>query len=528
MSRSTLWRRAGAVLAVGAVAAHQYDTHFRYECFNRSMRTAVAAVQTVWDYKVVLDRHPDMISDIHARVARRWYNICCKNAGLYIKLGQSISMQNHVLPPEYAELFANLQDKAPTVSYEEVCAVMREDFGKEPEEIFAEFDKEAIASASIAQIHKAKLKDGTAVAVKVQKPNIRYQMPWDLLCYRVLVWCFEKAFDLPMYFTVNHVCESVSKEADFLCEATFTERARRDLVGTVPRVYVPHIHRDLTRRRIMTMEWIDGVKLSRHGDIAAMGFSLKAVMTTVFKAFAHQIFLAGFVHGDPHPGNLLIRPNPTNPRDFELVVIDHGLYVPERPEFREQYCRLWTAMVLTDFDELKSVCVDWGITDPELFASMQLFRPFKANKKAVHVAKVTRTDLLALQLRAKERVKALLADTSKLPLELIILARTMNILRGLNKQAGSIINRINLFALTAVEGLHAEEASRARKFRRASFQLRLWFIEAVYYATNLVSRVREWLGYSSSRFENVLETTMTQSLEQRLGFKVGVRDTDLG
>eukprot|EP00043_Microstomoeca_roanoka_P014111 m.139014 g.139014 ORF g.139014 m.139014 type:complete len:524 (+) comp15931_c0_seq2:222-1793(+) len=521
-------RKAGIALTAAAIAAHQYDTHFCYERFNRNIRTVVAAVQTVWDYKVELDRHPDQITEIHARVAQRWYNICCKNAGLYIKLGQSVSMQNHVLPPEYANLFANLQDKAPTVSYEEVCKVIKGDFGVAPEEIFSEFDQEAIASASIAQIHRAKLKDGTPVAVKVQKPNIRYQMPWDLFCYRVMVWFYEKAFDLPMYFTVENVCESVSKEADFKSEAAFTERARADLVGTVPHVYVPQVYHELTGTRVMTMEWIDGVKLSRHDDIKKLGFSLKKVITTVFDAFAHQIFIAGFVHGDPHPGNLLVRPDPKNPRDYQLVVIDHGLYVPERESFRQQYCQLWTAMVLTDIDGLTNVCREWGIMDGELFASMQLFRPFQANKKAVHVASVSREELLALQLRAKERVKELLSDTSKLPLELIILGRTMNILRGVNKQAGSIVNRINIFALRAVDGLHVKEKRRVQTLRRWSFQVRLWLIEAAYYTTNFISRLREWFGYSSTRFENLLENTMAQSMEKRLGFRVGVTEREIG
>ena len=154
-------------------------------------------------------------------------------------------------------------------------------------------------------------------------------MPFDLFCYRVFTWAFEKTFDLPLYWTTDEVCATISREADFKAEAQFTKQARVgslishqapvvtapcrsivnglfrlqvDLMGNVDKVYVPLVYDTFTRTRVMVQEWIPGVKLSRYADIASMGFALKPVMTTVMSAFGHQLFVSGRVHGDPHPG----------------------------------------------------------------------------------------------------------------------------------------------------------------------------------------------------------------------------------
>eukprot|EP00055_Hartaetosiga_balthica_P002298 m.3488 g.3488 ORF g.3488 m.3488 type:complete len:521 (-) comp2077_c0_seq1:80-1642(-) len=509
------------VLIGAGVAFEVFDTQFRYERLNRNFKTLVGAIQTVYDYKFYLDRHPDELSEVHDRVANRWFNICRENGGLYIKMGQAISMQNHVLPPEYADLFAGLQDDAPTVGFEVVEKIFQREFRSHPSEMFRFFDPKPVASASIAQVHYAELKDGTPVAVKVQKPNIEHQMPWDLFFYKGLVYFFEKAFDLPMYFTVENVCESVTREADFLSEAVFAKRAREDM-KSVPNAYVPFIYDDLTSTRIMTMEWIDGVKLSSHEAINDMGFDLKKVMTSVFNAFSYQIFVSGYVHGDPHPGNVFVRPNPSNPSEHQVVILDHGLYVPESETFRHSYCKLWVAMVLTDMKALREVCDSWGVMDPELFASFQLFRPFKSNNRPIHVGQASKKDMLEMQVAAKERVRSLLADTSKLPLELIILGRTMNILRGNNKHAGSIINRVNLFARRAVQGLYLHQSVGLQVIESIKFSSRLMLIEIAFKVSNFVSWMRELVGLQDSRFETLIENQMANALESRLGFKVGV------
>ncbi len=439
-----------------------------------------------------------------------------------MKMGQGISSLNHVLPPEY-HVLQQLQDEAPYNPYEDVEKIFIQDFGMKPDEIFEEFEKIPIASASIAQVHRAKLKGGGPwVAVKVQKPHIKPQMPFDLGCYRIIVYLFEKIFDMPMYWTVDNVIDSISKESDFRIEAKNMERARKSITDMKRTdAYVPTVVWDKTGERILTQEWITGVKISNVKALKEMGFSIKDVMTTTCEVFAEQVFHAGFVHCDPHPGNLLIRGHPENPKKHQVVIIDHGLYISEREEFRQQYCRLWKAMILMDTEELKNICIEWGVRDPELFASMQLMKPYSTStSKPVHMQTTTKAEVIAMQLKAKERVKKLLGDTSKTPRELILVGRHLNLVRSLNKQLGSPVNRVEILADCA--------ASAASKFKGSNdhyfnYRLRLLMISLYFHYSNLYRSVSSLFGNKDvGGYEENLEKQFGSTVQSQLGFKINL------
>jgi aarF domain-containing kinase len=141
------------------------------------------------------------INALHERVASRLRWVIDTNQGLYLKLGQALGLQAALLPAPYREAFGHVFDRAPSVSYDEVVKVFMDDLGVKPEDLFDDFSREPLASASIAQVHKARLKgSGEEVAVKVQKPAIRKQMEWDLFSYRSLMWLAEWIFDMPSEF----------------------------------------------------------------------------------------------------------------------------------------------------------------------------------------------------------------------------------------------------------------------------------------------------------------------------------------
>ena len=182
---------------MGLTAAYAIDRQFLFSSLARSARTFALGAVVAADYKINFRPHPplaDSIAALHARNAQRLFELLRTNGGLYLKIGQAIAMQSAVLPPEFQKMFARMFDDAPQNSWKEVEQVIREDFGKSVEEVFGVgfhgeeglgvMERTARASASVAQVHWARLKDGTEVAVKVQKREIEKQVGWDLWTFK--------------------------------------------------------------------------------------------------------------------------------------------------------------------------------------------------------------------------------------------------------------------------------------------------------------------------------------------------------
>ena len=275
-------------------------------------------------------------------------------------------MQSAVLPVQFQKMFSKMFDDAPQNPWQDVEKVIKEDFGKSAEEVFGVsftgdpekgiMERIARASASVAQVHWARLPDGREVAVKIQKKEIEQQLGWDLWTFKVITKIYTYIFDIPLYTLVPFIIERLQLETDFVNEADNSERMA-GLVAGEPRlkgrVYIPKVYRDLSSKRVMTAEWIEGVRLwdkqnltrpwqggwrrgspGAHGtpldpprpdEVAevvrsnlideklkpdrdwwkgtdgkgGLGLSLKQVMTEMIDLFSAQMFLWGWVHCDP-------------------------------------------------------------------------------------------------------------------------------------------------------------------------------------------------------------------------------------
>jgi len=191
------WTRRFVYLAIGTGITYAVDTQLNASSFTRSARTFGLGLIVALDYKINFRPHPPLaesIAALHARNAERLFDLLRANGGLYLKIGQAIAMQSAVLPPEFQKMFAKMFDDAPQNTWKDVEQVIREDFGKSPEEVFGVsfkgdpnmgvMERTATASASVAQVHWARLKDGREVAVKVQKREIAQQVGWDLWTFK--------------------------------------------------------------------------------------------------------------------------------------------------------------------------------------------------------------------------------------------------------------------------------------------------------------------------------------------------------
>lgn len=281
------WQTLGLVGLAGA-GLYTYDREFNASALLRSFRTFIFGLTLALDFKLNFDAHdPEGIDRIHERTARRLSELVDKNQGMYIKLAQSLAIQAAILPKPYREAFANVFDAAPAVPYDEVVRVFKREFGVRPEEAFEVFEERPVASASIAQVHRARLRaeEGRPwrseeegwVAVKVRKEAVPKQMEWcvpscspsrtetdvcatpcrDLFCYRALLYSYEKLFDLPVAFISQYVSEQMRKEAHLENEARNAEQTAKYLAdepGLRDRVMVPKVHWRWTGESIMTAE----------------------------------------------------------------------------------------------------------------------------------------------------------------------------------------------------------------------------------------------------------------------------------
>ncbi|CAM6127033.1 unnamed protein product [Calypogeia fissa] len=328
--------------------------------FLRSSRAIYTFALNSYDYKYSLrgydDKSPEYYearSEVHKRAAKRLLELCEANKGFYVKAGQFVgSLQN--IPKEYLATLSVLQDHARSRPFQAIERVLVTELGKEVLDIFAEFDQEPIAAASLAQVHRAVLKDSKKVAVKVQYPQLQEQFQMDMktmtFLSKAVSWLFP---DYQFEWIVPEFEKNLSKELNFIMEGQNAERTARNFENN-DHLKVPHIFWDYTTERILTMEFMDGCKVDDIECLKKAGVDPLQVAELLVEVFAEMVFSHGFVHGDPHPGNILVHPrNGRGKRNFDLVLLDHGLYRELDDRFRVDYCRLWKALILLDPNEME-------------------------------------------------------------------------------------------------------------------------------------------------------------------------------
>lgn len=240
----------------------------------------------------------------------------------FIKFGQVLSTRSDFIPPEYLFELAKLQDDVPPFSYEDVESIFLAEMGHKPEELFAEFKREPVAAASIGQVHEGVLRDGDKVVVKVQRPEIEKIIAVDLEILAHIAALMEKYLEELQGHRPTSIVEefarTISKEIDYSVEIGNIERFAKQFERNKT-IYVPKVYRDLSCERILTMENIQGLKASDVDQLRKQGADLPLVAERGTNLIMEQIFVHGFFHADPHPGNIFILP------DNLICFLDFGM-----------------------------------------------------------------------------------------------------------------------------------------------------------------------------------------------------------
>ncbi len=227
----------------------------------------------------------------------------------YVKLGQIISSQANTLPDEWRVELDRLQNEVPPVSYEAIRDVIISELGAPPEELYASFDHTPLAAASLGQVHRATLHDGRQVAVKVQRPNLDRQVHADLGVARLMGRYTERrsrtAREMGLASMLDQFSSTLIEELDYYAEAYNMERLATNM-AVIDGVHVPTLDRSLSAKRVLTQEFITGVKISDVDAMAAAGLNLAAIGESALRAAMKMLLIDGYFHADPHPGNLIV------------------------------------------------------------------------------------------------------------------------------------------------------------------------------------------------------------------------------
>ncbi len=262
-----------------------------------------------------------------------------------IKLGQALSSRTDILPLEIARELRKLQEEVPPVSFDEAREMVEAELGAPLDELFLEFDPKPVASASLSQVHRAVTRSGELVAVKVQKPGIELQVETDL---DILLWAARHVERYSEWCRQHNVADTVEEfahtlreELNFLTEAHSTEALRENLEGD-ERASVPTVHWALTRRRVVTFEWIDGLRVDELEELDRAGVDRRELADDFAEIMLKQIFYDGFFHADPHPGNLRYR------SDGTIAFLDCGNVGMMGKRMRDAFIRLLLAIIDRD------------------------------------------------------------------------------------------------------------------------------------------------------------------------------------
>ncbi|KNA20770.1 hypothetical protein SOVF_049380 [Spinacia oleracea] len=378
----------------------------------RLYRDSSPAASIAFDYEYSLWGLPEgsseyskMKHEVHLRSAHKLQDLCFRNGGIYIKLGQHISQLEYLVPEEYVKTMReSMLNRCPVSSFDQVCDVIKKELGGMPDEIFAKFDPVPIASASLAQVHVAHLRNGQKVAVKVQHTHMTDTAAADYATVELIVNTLHRFFpNFDYRWLVAEVRESLPKELDFLVEAQNSQKC----------------------------------------GIRKMGVQPYDVSRLISEAFAEMIYKHGFVHCDPHAANLIVRPLPSGKRNIlgkrkpQLVLLDHGLYKELDVDTRINYAALWKGLVFSDEKAIRENSAKLGAGDDlyALFAGILTMRPWNRviDSSVDHlVVQGTDSDRSELQMYASQYFPQISELLRRLPRVILLMLKTNDCLRAVN------------------------------------------------------------------------------------------------
>ncbi|MEL6836870.1 MAG: AarF/UbiB family protein [Bacteroidota bacterium] len=388
------------------------------------------------------------ITSLHIRSAERVKKAILELQGLFIKVGQLLSILTNFLPEEFQAPLDSLQDQVPARPYEQVRQRIVAELGKEPEDLFADFSREPLAAASIGQAHRARLEDGTEVVVKVQHLNIEAIAEVDLRIIQriqsIVSWWFQiKGMD----HVYTQVRQMIEEELDFEQEANYMQVIATNL-SDQEGISVPDVHLPYSRKRVLTTTWKSGVKISNVVQLQQWGVDQEEITRRLLTVYSKMVFKDGLYHADPHPGNILVQ------EDGTIVLLDFGAVASLKPQMREGLSELVEAAVKNDVSSMVEASRKMGFLAPgreaELLAEQMIdaLRNFLQQEIKLEGLNFKNIEVDPFNNSLFELIQNIgisgVTSTVQVPKEFVLLNRMATLLLGINMTLAPQLNPLEV------------------------------------------------------------------------------------
>lgn len=342
----------------------------------------------------------------------------------FIKLGQILSLRPDLIPKEYCKELENLQDSVPEFSFEDVEKAIEKELGNGINDIFREFEKKPIASASISQVHKAVLKSGERVAVKVQRPNVRKTMETDIEIMHYFATLIEEHFEGIRRFKptkiVDDFKEWTEKELDFRLEARNAARFYQNFKGSKS-TRIPKVYDNLTSERVLTLEFVYGIELHKIRELQRKHMDFGRIIRNGIDSIMTQVFIHGVFHADPHPGNIIVM------ADGTIAFVDFGIvgYFDER--LKDKCVSLLCGFAEQDEEMIVQSLIDMGMSGDDInyeeLKSEISFAILPLKDASIKDVKLSRVFEEVIEIAVKHNLKV--------PISLVLFGKTIITLEGI-------------------------------------------------------------------------------------------------
>lgn len=460
------WLFAGSVVAGAGVLYATNDPfhrgiNFGAHACQRGYTVGSCVGQVIWHYNRALNRNYASLEEqdaamhsCHLRCALITRHALERNAGLFIKIGQHISALTYVLPEEWTKTMIPLQDRCPVSSFESIVQMFEEDEGETISDVFSEFSHTPLGTASLAQVHKARLRsNGAEVAVKVQHPSLARYVPLDValvdLATRLADYFFPQ---YPLRWLSDELQHSIWTELDFRAEARNAERTQEYFKPyySQTRLHVPKVY--WAHKRLLTMEYVTGIRPDDLPALEAAGIDRAALSSAFAHLFDNMIFTPGVgLHCDPHAGNIAVRPLPNH--DFEVILYDHGLYRYISTPMRRAYAHLWLALIDGDQPGMKHWAHEFAGVDGDefrLFAAAITGRDFdNAVTNVVSQRSRNESERMALAVQDQGLLAKIMQLLSHIPDVVLLIFKTNDLVRYLDQKLDSPLGTVRTFLIMA-------------------------------------------------------------------------------